>query len=230
MIPEDLEALHILAGEYVLGVLDREAAREVEAALATNAALRRAIAHWEDRFHGLSALATPADPPAGTWDKIVARLRPAPSPPAPTGLWNSLGLWRWSTAAAGAIAAALALYIALAPPPIAGPRFVAILRAPQEEQPAWVATAGGNGLLIHAVARGAAPSDRAFELWAIAPGATRPQSLGVIPPDGRLELGVLPAALRDGGTLAISIEPVGGSPTGQPTGPVVFTGTLVAAK
>jgi anti-sigma-K factor RskA len=229
MIPEDLEALHILAGEYVLGVLDREAAREVETALATNAALRRAIAHWEDRLHGLSALASPADPPAETWDKIAARLRPAPARPAATRLWDSLGLWRLSTAVAGAIAAGLALYIALVPP-VAGPRFVAILRAPQQEQPAWVATAGGNGLLIHAVARGAAPSDRAFELWAIAPGATRPQSLGVIPSDGRLELGVLPAALRDGGTLAISIEPIGGSPTGQPTGPVVFTGTLVAAK
>ena len=131
--------------------------------------------------------------------------------------------------AATAAAACLALYIAVAPP-AAAPSFVAVLRAPQQDQPAWVATAGGNGLLVRAVAGGAAPVDRSFELWAIAPSAKQPLSLGVIRADGRLELGALPAAIRDGGTLAISIEPKGGSPTGQPTGPVVFVGTLVAAK
>jgi anti-sigma-K factor RskA len=84
--------------------------------------------------------------------------------------------------------------------------------------------------LVRAVARAAIPNDRSFELWGIAPGATQPQPLGLIGADGRLDIGALPAALRDGGTLAISLEPVGGSPTGQPTGPVVFSGTLVAAR
>jgi anti-sigma-K factor RskA len=70
------------------------------------------------------------------------------------------------------------------------------------------------------------PSGSAFELWAIAPGAAHPQSLGVIPPDGVLRLDALPPSVRDGATLAISIEPPGGSPTRQPTGPVVFVGAL----
>ncbi len=228
MIPDNPEELHVLAGEYVLGVLEPDAAREVEAALAGNAALRRAAIFWEERLHGLSRLAPPAAPPPEIWDKIAARIggaKPAARPP----LWNSLALWRSTTAIAAAAAAALALYIGLAPP-AAGPRFVAVLRAPQQNQAAWVATAGGNGLLVRAVAGEAAPRDRAFELWAIAPGAKQPQSLGVIPADGRLELGALPTAIREGGTLAISIEPKGGSPTGQPTGPVVFVGALVAAK
>jgi anti-sigma-K factor RskA len=230
MTPEELEKLHILSGEYVLGVLDFEAARRVEAELATNPDLRRAVAFWESRLQGLSTLASPAEPPAGTWDAIVARLPPsaAMGVPAPR-LWNSIAMWRWSTAAAGALAACLALYIALARP-AAGPSYVAVLRPPQQDVTAWVATAGADGLLLRAVSQVAAPSDRSFELWAIAPGATRPQALGLIAPDGRLELGALPAALRDGGTLAISIEPVGGSPTGQPTRPVVFSGMLVAER
>ena len=228
MIPEDPDELNILAGEYVLGVLEPEAARDVEAALATDARLRSAVAFWEEHLAGLSALAAPADPPVETWSAIAARIG-APSARATPRLWNSLALWRWSTAVAGAIAASLALYIRVEPPTLSpAPTFVAVLHAPQQDQVAWVATAGRNGLLIHAVAGGAVPSDRAFELWAIAPGATRPQALGVIPPDGRLTLGALPAAIRNGGTLAISIEPVGGSPTGQPTGPVVFAGALVA--
>jgi anti-sigma-K factor RskA len=81
---------------------------------------------------------------------------------------------------------------------------------------------------VRAVTAATPPRDRAFELWAIAPGATRPRSLGVIPPDGELKLFPLPSDLRDGATLAISIEPIGGSPTQQPTGPVVFVGSVKA--
>lgn len=228
MIPENPEELHVLAGEYVLGVLEPDAAREVEAALAGNEALRRAVIFWEERLHGLSSLAPPAAPPPNSWDNIAARIG-GTKPPARPPLWQSLTLWRSSTAVAAAATAALALYIGLTPP-AAGPRFVAVLHAPQQSEPAWVATAGGNGLLVRAVAGETAPRDRAFELWAIAPGAKQPQSLGVIPADGRLELGALPPAIRTGGTLAISIEPKTGSPTGQPTGPVVFVGALMAAE
>jgi len=229
MIPADRDELNILAGEYVLGTLEADAVREIEAALPGNAELRRAVAFWEERLHPLSHLAQPTAPPPQAWNRIAARLDGAKPMRAAPRLWQSAALWRWTTAAATAAAACLALYIAIAPP-AAAPSFVAVLRSPQQDQPAWVATAGGSGLLVRAVAGGAAPLDRSFELWAIAPGATQPRSLGVIPADGRLELGALPATIRSGGTLAISVEPKGGSPTGQPTGPVVFVGALVAAR
>lgn len=229
MIPADRDELNVLAGEYVLGTLAREGAREIEAALPGNAELRRAVAFWEERLHPLSQLAPPAEPPPQAWDGIAARLDAVKPRRAPAHLWQSVALWRWTTVAATMAAACLAFYIAIAPP-AAAPSFVAVLRAPQQDQPAWVATAGGGGLLVRAVAGGAAPVDRSFELWAIAPGAKQPLSLGVIPADGRLELGTLPAAIRSGGTLAISVEPKGGSPTGQPTGPEVFVGTLVETK
>ncbi len=144
-------------------------------------------------------------------------------------LWNYLGFWPGATAVAAALAAALALHIALSPR-TAAPSFVAVLHAPQQEPALWVATAVGKGLLLRAVANVAAPNDRAFELWAIAPGGGTPKPLGVIPPSGELEIGALPNAMQDGGILAISIEPKGGSPTGLPTGPVVFVGRLNAVK
>jgi len=96
----------------------------------------------------------------------------------------------------------------------------------QQDQPSWIATAGRSGVVVRAVTAATPPNDRAFELWAIAPGATRPRSLGVIPASGELRLGTVPPDLRDGATLAISIEPPGGSPTQQPTGPVVFVGSV----
>ena len=226
MIPENSEELHVLAGEYVLGVLDAGEAGEVAAALAINAELLRAVALWEEQLHPLTSLGTSAEPPAGTWQAIEARIRATAPKPSALSFWNSLALWRWSTAGFAAAAAALSLWIAATPAP--GPSFVAVLRPPQQDQTSWVATARRDGLIVRAVTAATPPSDRSFELWAIAPGATRPRSLGVIPPDGELRLSPPPPDLRDGATLAISVEPVGGSPTQQPTGPVVFVGSLKA--
>jgi anti-sigma-K factor RskA len=226
MIPENHDDLHALAGEYVLGVLDAAEAGEVAKALATHTELRRAVAFWEEQLHPLAQIIPPAEPPADLWRQIETRISEVPLRPAAHRFWNNIALWRWSTAGAAAAAAALALWIGLTPAP--GPSFVAVLHSPQQDQASWVATAGRHGLLVRAVTGVAPPADRAFELWAIAPGATRPRSLGVIPPGGELKLGVLPPDLRDGVTLAISIEPVGGSPTQQPTGPVVFVGSVKA--
>ncbi|HUK10268.1 MAG TPA: anti-sigma factor [Stellaceae bacterium] len=227
MIPETPDELDALAGEYVLGVLEPHDAQEIEAALATNAELRRAVAFWAEHLHPLSALASPVEPPAGVWGGIVARLDGPARNPSSSRWWNRATPWRWSTAGFAAAAAGLALYITLTPMSSA-PSFVAVLHAPQQDQASWVATAGRAGLLVRAVAGGTPPSDRVFELWAIAPGGAQPQSLGVIPPDGVLRLGGLPDVVRDGATLAISVEPPGGSPTKQPTGPVVFVGALKA--
>jgi anti-sigma factor RsiW len=63
MIPQNRDDLHVLAGEYVLGVLDEPDASEVAAALATNTDLRRAVTFWEEQLHPLSELASPALPP-----------------------------------------------------------------------------------------------------------------------------------------------------------------------
>src|SRR5271169_5727141 len=117
MIPENSEELHVLAGEYVRGVLDAGEAGEVAAALASNAELRRAVSFWEEQLHPLSSLATSADPPAGSWQAIEARIAvPAPKPVAPR-FWDSIALWRWSTAGFAAAAATLALWIAITPVP-----------------------------------------------------------------------------------------------------------------
>jgi anti-sigma-K factor RskA len=226
MIPENPDDLHILAGEYVLGVLDEPDANEVAGALASNIELRRAVTFWEKQLHPLSELAAPADPPSGTWEAIAARIARHAPQPAARHFWGNLALWRWSTAGFAAAAASLALWIAVTPAP--GPSFVAVLHPPQQDQASWIATAGRSGLVVRAVTATTPPSDRAFELWAIAPGAARPRSLGVIPANGELRLSSPPPDLSDGATLAISVEPLGGSPTQQPTGPVVFVGSVKA--
>ena len=98
MIPQDSEELRVLAGEYVLGVLDADEAAEVAAALAVNPELRRAVALWEEQLHPLSSLVSPAEPPSGTWQAIEERIKASAPKPAAQRVWDNITLWRWSTA------------------------------------------------------------------------------------------------------------------------------------
>ena len=73
-------------------------------------------------------------------------------------------------------------------------------------------------------------SGRVLELWGIPADGTGPVSLGVLPETETAEI-LVPEALfgkAEGLTLALSDEPVGGSPTGAPTGDVLAIGPLTA--
>lgn len=224
MIPQDPEERDVLAGEYVLGVLDASLSREIESALARDDGLRDAVAYWENRLHPLSSLAPLADPPMDSWRAIQSRLTSAGTP---RSWWASATPWRWSTAGFAAAAAGLLLYVAMVPNnPSAIPPLVAVLHAPQSQTAGWVAVMGQHELHLAELTAEKPPAAHAFELWAIAPHATRPVPLGVIPASGALQLASLPKAVVNGAALAISIEPPGGSPTGLPTGPVVYAGVL----
>ncbi|MER8170592.1 anti-sigma factor domain-containing protein, partial [Acinetobacter baumannii] len=69
--------------------------------------------------------------------------------------------------------------------------------------------------------------------WAVGGGRANPQSLGVIDASLRIpasQLGKVDPATLGETVFAISLEPQGGSPTGAPTGPVLYTGKLVATE
>ena len=105
---------------------------------------------------------------------------------------------------------------------------VAALTAMGAPAPGFMAKAMPDGtLVVAAVAPAPVPSGRNMELWILPPGADRPASLGMLPASGyRTTMARMPA---DGTQLMISLEPPGGSPTGAPTGPVVYAGKLVAS-
>lgn len=238
----DLTPDDALAMDFALGALDRAARRSVETRLRSDPAFRALVEAWQATLAPLDAATPPVPPPADLWDRIAAETAPparaAPvaviAAPARAGFWQSLALWR-GLALAGSVAAVVAI-AGIVP---RGP--VAPAAAPPQLLVASLAASDGTPLLsaTYDPLRGsvalapATPADhrgRSPELWVIVDGQP-PKSLGLIDIDGA-NAHAIPAerlqGLKPGATLAISIEPLGGSPTGLPTGPVVATGKLVA--
>lgn len=222
--PDDLNAL---AGEHVLGTLDADERRSVEARLLSDPELRRAVAAWETRLQPLADMAVPEEPSTGLLDRIMTAIpTDAGSSAQLIVLEGALRRWRIATAALGVLALALIAVTAgdrLLPPSGLTGEYVAVLAA-DDVQSGFVATIDltNQRLTIRRVAD-PAPEARSYELWEIEPGQD-PRSLGVIDAaHERFEIRSIPS---EGAILAVSLEPPGGSPTGLPTGPVLYTGSL----
>lgn len=218
-----------LAAQYVAGTLRGPARRRFEALLPSHPALRSAVAQWQDRLMPLTGALLPERPSPSVWRAIEQRLWPAP---AVQPWWQRLGLWRALSAAT--MAAVVGLTVLVATPPPAQAPVVVVLQGTGADTAVGgtiVASLSGDGRAM--VTRTLTPvsltTDRVLELWSVPPQGN-PRSLGLITANGAtvLDRSKLPATLLKGGTaaLAVSVEPPGGSPTGVPTGPVVFAGKL----
>ncbi len=225
MIPADPQERDALAGEYVLGTLEAREAEAVRQALPRDAALQEAVAAWEARLAPLTSLAEPEAPPPDLWQRIEAQLPGGAATARPV---RGFDWWRGWALGATAVAAGLAAFMVLRPVP--EQRLMTVLLT-QRDQPAWVVEADrGGGLRLAALNPQPVAQDRVMQLWALPPGATAPTSLGLVPQDGRMT--VAPSTVRPepGMLIEISLEPPGGSPTGRPTGPILFIGRLAAAQ
>lgn len=225
--PDDAD---LLAGEYALGTLDVATMASVRRRAATDPALAAAIAVWERRLAPLADAVPPVAPPPGLWRRLEQSIAVPPAPannPAKPSPWCSVRVWQGTTATALALAAAFAA-VAFLPGPRAPMQFAALSSPGAAAAPGYMAKAMPDGtLVVAAVAAGPVPAGREMELWMLPPGANRPASLGMLPAAGRrITVASMPA---NGTQLLISLEPLGGSPSGAPTGPVVYAGMLVAA-
>ncbi len=189
------------------------------------------------RIEGEAALLPQGDAPQAAGPTTTTFLATAPDEPPSNvvplqprrsfaaRVWNSPGLWRAATALSLALAAVFAAVAFLPRGGTELPVAVASIGPVGAPPPAFLAEARPSGAVtVSAVSPGAVPAGRDLELWLVLPGAQRPESLGVLPAAGKtmqLDVG-LPA----GSQLLISLEPHGGSPTGQPTGPVLYGGKL----
>ncbi|MBE7419679.1 MAG: anti-sigma factor [Ideonella sp.] len=228
--PERADAL---AAQYVAGTLRGRARRRFEALLGAHANLRVAVRRWQDRLMPLTTVLPPQAPPPRVWRGIERALWPAASAAPPAAWWQRVAFWRLASGAASTAALALALLVAT-PGPQAPPIVVVLQGTGDAAQPggSFVASFSGDGrsLVTRPLQPVALQSDRVLELWAVPPQGA-PRSLGLISASGVSVIArdKLPQQVLDRSrtaALAVSVEPPGGSPTGAPTGPVVFAGKL----
>jgi anti-sigma-K factor RskA len=220
----------VLAGEYVLGVLSFKDRRVVEERMRRDRQFAAIVSRWETNLSTFNDDYDIVSPSHETFKQIEARLfgvsEPSVSPSR--GLWNSVVFWRSLTAISLLVTTvALVLAFAAVSPLQTRAPLVAELLAPNGQVNLRASYEAESGRLrIIPVAAGK-PEEKSLELWMV-PATGRPKSLGVFQPGEGGEL-VIPANMRstigDGTTFAVSLEPFGGSPTGQVTGPIVASGT-----
>ena len=226
------------AAELALGVLDGEERAAALRRVLAEPAFAAEVERWRLYFAQLFDLWPEVEPPEDLIERIDASLG-GPG----HGRSRRAAPWPLIAIASSALAACLLVILLLrpapesvvpspsptsvasaTPAPVTGPTLIAMLG--DGKTPIAAAYDGAAGRL-RVASQPATPSGRVAQLWVIGGDGT-PHPLGLLGPDG-LELVLAPAdraRIVAGATLAISIEPPGGSPTGLPTGPVVATGAL----
>jgi anti-sigma-K factor RskA len=220
--PDNPDLIDRLAAEYVLGTLRGPARRRFESWRSTSTLVDEHCVSWEERLMPMLRRLRPVAPPAHVWPAIGRRL----DLPAPAGrsAWRPLAL-----AASVLLVLLLGLFTywrTLGPGHIAQ---VASISEPSGALMWQVDVYGRTGearrLRVRASGFAARPAGHDYELWVLPKGGA-PVSLGVLPyAQASTQLALSSAqqqALKSAAQLAVSLEPVGGSPTGQPTGAIVF--------
>jgi anti-sigma-K factor RskA len=223
-----------LAAEYVLGTLQGAARRRFESLLVSDAELQRSVVQWQDALSVLALRLAPVAPPRRVWNRIRAQLFMQNTPRNTKNIsgetwWSNLAFWRGWGVAATAAAVALTVWMNTAQPPQAKPTYVVVL-SNQQAQPVMSVASDNQQkqLRIKIIGQQKIDADRDYQLWALPEGG-KPRSLGLVSEQGETVL-LVPntmQGLTNIPALAISLEPKGGSPTGQPTGPILFTGPVI---
>lgn len=228
------ELRDLLAGHYVLGHMPARARARFERLLLRRADYARAVTDWEERLAPMLDAAPPKRPPRRVWRRLRRRFRAEAGSRerSPLDLFRSRGMAIAGVAAATfLIAWGLSLLRApLAPSAPPAPSAYAVITTRQGVAQ-WVITVRGNRMHMHTVGRVAPPQGKSYQLWMLPGGGAKPVSLGLLPHSGEASEALstaLLSTLRSSRGLAVSIEPRGGSPTGQPTGPVVYTAPIAS--
>jgi anti-sigma-K factor RskA len=206
-----------LAAEYVLGLLDPEERAAFERRLSEEQSLRALVTAWEADLGTMAEDLPDIAPPAAAKAQVMASL---------AGPKSNRGWSRWWLALPSMAALALVAFFILAPS-LRPPAFDATLQATlssEDDSLLISAELASDGSLLRVIREAGSPAPgRDLELWVIGPEAEAPVSLGVISADAEtlLELPTEIAELMEGGILAVSDEPLGGSPTGAPTGEIL---------
>jgi anti-sigma-K factor RskA len=228
-LSEDLA--HRLAAEHALGTLRGRARARFEAIARADPAVEAIRRRWEAALAPLAQRVPEVEPPERVWNRIEERI----AAPAPKGAWSSVGFWRSFGLLAGGVASVLvATFLYISAVPRGEPAFVAVLISPTNEARMVLAMQAPDTLKIHNVRPWKTVEDagRSLELWAM-PKEGAARSLGLVANESGDFILRIPAddpRVQGVSTFALTSEASGGSPTKQPTGPVLCSGAFAPVR
>src|SRR5262245_47080793 len=221
-----------LASEYVIGTLRGRARARFQSLMRYDAALRGVVADWEARLTPLAAAADAITPPTRVWQQIARRIGSGPSSNPPLAFWRGLAV------TSTAFTLVLAIFLGMAPRPELPMASVAIM-ADEKGQPSmvvsWPSMKDSRDPHVRIKVLQEHPTmaaGTAWELWMLPRDQGAPVSLGLITTNVNQVMRIKAEVAKRFGAgeasgIAMSVEPAGGSPTGAPTGPVIFKGQCV---
>ncbi len=227
------------AAEYALGVLTGEDLAHARQSFSADPSFRSEVGAWTGRFARFLGEVADVEPPRLLWRRIAAEMA-GQAPTNVVTLRRKLNFWRGSALGMTGLAACLALFLIVRPPaavpvpavekaPVAP--MVAVLGDEKEAKVVASWDPDRKQLILAVAGKLSGDPAHSHELWVI-PAGGKPVSLGTLSGSHQSHVrlaNALADLLREGATIAISVEPRGGSPTGSPTGPVVASGPLKSA-
>ncbi|MDN7126893.1 anti-sigma factor [Pseudidiomarina terrestris] len=223
---QSTERQHQLAARYVLGSMRGQARAKFQRLLMEYPKLRDEVTFWEQHLNELAAQLPDKSAPKSAWEAIERRLG-----------WRRQQVtsnrgWRWLTATLAAILVVVTLSQTLLAPMPGVPQAerIAVIQN-SDARTLWLLEQREQVLDVAAVGAIDPLANEDYELWMLPEGGAAPISLGLLPQQGTRTLNV-PANvdLQNIAALAVSREPLGGSPLAVPSGPVLFTTDFVVVS
>jgi anti-sigma-K factor RskA len=225
-----------LAAEYVLGTLRGLARQRFQKLIMQYPAISDATQGWEQNLNHLGQKILPVTPDVLVWQRIeqdlgfnkesvnsnVVKINKLQSKPK-----RQPKIWQGIAGLASAAALILAvLLVNVAPSTVPDVQQLALINNEQDDL-LWALEISENSIDIQATKALVDRANADYELWMVATDGRAPFSLGLLPKNGKLTL-TKPELFDqiDIAALAVSLEPLGGSPNGSPT-EVLFTTKLV---
>ncbi|MBA6392108.1 anti-sigma factor [Colwellia sp. BRX10-3] len=219
-----------LAAEYVLGTLRGPARQRFQKLMMQYPPISEATTTWEQHLNALGQKISPVTPDESVWQRIEQQLgfvdEPAKSNVVPITKAKPK-VWQGIAGLASAAALVLAVLLVNVEPTTAPDAQQLALVNNEQTELLWALEIGTDTIDIQATKSLVAQANADYELWIVPADGRAPISLGLLPKTGKLTLSK--PELFDQieiAALAVSLEPLGGSPNGSPT-TVLYTSKLV---
>lgn len=230
---ENDELISALAAEYVLGTLRGAARDRFDRLKAKDVRVQESVWYWESQLNMMATEVKPIEPPQDIWDTIVKRLQFKLSEETTNNANVSelptrpSSMWQWATGFAMAASLVLAVLLFQESTTIEAPVESIAVFSNEEEQVLWSVDFTPTKLTIKATQQITQRDANDYQLWIVPKSGDAPISVGLLPQRGEATIqSSLALDYTEIAAMAVSLEPLGGSPTGQPT-KVLFATDLI---